>query len=240
MYSLYLDSLLLPVTPKKVQMVIGGRSRLVTLINDGQASIPLGPELTQISFTALLPQAEYPFARYEGGFQGAEIYLAKLEELKAEKKAFRFVLSRWTPSGKQLFDTNLCVTLEEYSIEEAAGNGFDIEVKVFLRQYRSLSTKELEIDADLPGAPVILEETRAVDSEASSSSGGSSSSRKDKGIIAPSTGTKEAKAVAEKVAQTAKKTTAVVTGIPGLSALLGAGTAAGSAADGKIKVMSRR
>ncbi len=241
MYSLYMDGMLLPVTPKKVEMYIGGKSRLVTLINDGQASMPAGPELSQISFTALLPQVEYPFARYENGFVPAEVYLQKFEELKLGKQPFRFVFSRWTPAGKQLFDTNLRVTLEEYSVEEDAGSGFDLKVKILLRQYREMAVKLLEMDAAMPDAPVILEENRAVDSVKGSASGkkSGSSSKKGKGVTAPSTGTKEAQAVAEKVAQTALKGAAVTTAIPGLSALLGTATPT-EAAGGKTKVTSRR
>lgn len=241
MYSLYLDGMLLPVTPKKLEMHIGGRSRLVSLMDGGQASLPAGPELTEVRFSAMLPQTEYPFARYEHGFLGAEVYLGKLEGLKADRKPFRFVISRWTPAGKRLFDTNLRVTLEEYDVEEDAEKGFDLELRIVLRQYREFGAKKLEIDAGLPDAPVILEENRALDSAEGKGSGGKSgnSSGRGKGILAPSTGTKEAKAVAEKAASTAAKGTTVTTSIPGLSTLLGT-AAAGAVSDAKTKLFSRR
>ena len=99
------------------------------------------------------------------------------------------------PSGRKLFDTNLSVSLEEYAIDEDAGSGFDLEVKILLRQYRPLESRKIEIDADLPDAPVILEENRAVSSTASS---GSSSGNRGESK-APAAGTKEAQAVAKKV-----------------------------------------
>lgn len=244
MYSLYLDGMLLPVTPKKIEMQIGGRSRLVTLMNDGQASILSSPELTQVRFDALLPQTAYPFARYEGGFRGAETYLAKLEALKTGKKPFRFVLSRWLPGGKRLFDTNLSVSLEEYSIVEDAAGGFDVVVNILLRQYRPLSAKVLEIDTGLPGAPVILEENRSVGSTAGNAhAGGSGGSTSETGkrIIAPSTGTKEAAAVAKKTAKAAEKSKVSTSSIPGLSTLLGNhGSDSGSTGSGKVTLVSRR
>ena len=236
MYSLYLDGCLLPVTPRKIEMTIGGKSRLVTLINDGQASIPSAAELTEISFTALLPQAEYPFAHYENGFQPAERYLTKLEELKTARKPFRFILSRWMPAGRRLFDTNLSVSLEEYVIIEDAGSGFDLEVKVLLRQHRPLESKKIEIDADLPDAPVILEENRAVDSTVSSeSSSGNRGSGKS-----PSSGTKEAQAVAEKVKGKINRTLGsnLTDSIPKLGRLFGS-PASGAASGGSGRVTLR-
>lgn len=236
MYSLYLDGCLLPVTPRKIETTIGGKSRLVTLINDGQASIPSAPELTEISFTALLPQVEYPFAHYEKGFQPAEIYLAKLEELKTARKPFRFILSRWTPAGRRLFDTNLSVSLEEYAIIEDAGSGFDLEVRILLRQHRPLESKTIEIDADLPDAPVILEENRAVDSTASS---GSSSGNRGSGK-SPSSGTKEAQVVADKVKGKINRALgkSLTDSIPKLGRLFGS-SASGSASGGSGRVTLR-
>ena len=238
MYSLYLDGCLLPVTPKKIQTSIGGRSRLVTLINDGQASVLSAPELTEISFTALLPQVEYPFAHYENGFQGAEVYLAKLEALKTAKEPFRFILSRWMPSGRRLFDTNLNVSLEEYAVTEDAGSGFDLEVKILLRQHRPLVSKVIEMDAELPDAPVILEENRAVDSAASL---GSSSGNKG-GSKAPASGTKEAQKVAEKVKEkindTLGKDKNLLSSIPKLGKLFGS-SASGAASGGSSKITLR-
>lgn len=245
MYSMYLDGMLMPVTPEKVKLMVGGRSTLVTLISGGQASMPAAPELAEISFTLLLPQVEYPFARYEGAFQGAEVFLERFEEIKTEGRPFRFVLSRWMPAGRRLFDTNLLVTMEEYSITEDAGSGFDVQVQMLLRRYRPMVMKELEVSADLPGAPVILEENRAVDSAvgtgSGSASGGKPGSSKGKGsgIIAPSTGTKEAEAVAKKVADKAAGGGVTTSAIPGLSTLLGM-TAGSTASGGKTRAMSRR
>lgn len=239
MYSLYLDGMLLPVTPSKIEMQTGGKSRLVTLISGAQASIPCGPELKEISFTALLPQAPYPFAQYEEGFRPADAFLERIEELKEGKKPFRFILSRWTPAQGRLFDTNLSVTMEEYSVNESAGNGFDIEVKILLRQYRPLKLQEIELDAEISGAPVILEENRTVDSEpgrtGSSSSGG-------KGVSTPYDGTKEAKAVAERSEKASKNLAAASASISALSQLLSGKSSAnsGGGSGSKVMLVSRR
>lgn len=54
-------------------------------------------------------------------------------------------MSRKTQQNKILFDTNIKVTLEEYTIKEEAKEGFDIKVSIKLKQYRDYSTKTMQI-----------------------------------------------------------------------------------------------
>lgn len=49
------------------------------------------------------------------------------------------------PNGVPLFDTNLKVSLEEYTIKEEASNGFDITVSIKLKKYRDYGTKIVEV-----------------------------------------------------------------------------------------------
>ena len=58
---------------------------------------------------------------------------------------FQFIVSRRKPNGTVLFDTNMKVTLEEYTIKEDAGEGFDVIVTIKLKQYREYSTKTMKI-----------------------------------------------------------------------------------------------
>ena len=91
---------------------------------------------------------EYPFARYKEGFKPAEYFLARLEELKVGKAPFQFIVSRQLPDGEALYGTNTKVSLEEYTIEEDAGEGFDIIVSVQLKQYREYGTKMCSVSFD--------------------------------------------------------------------------------------------
>ena len=140
-YSFYLDKVLLPVTPESVSTKIKGNNKTFTLMNGEEINIPKSPGLTEISFEALLPNTEYPFAVYPDGFSNAKKYLNKLEELK-KKACFPFQIIRELPSGDSLFDTteNMNVTLEEYEIKEDANQGCDMMVSIKLKQYRHYST----------------------------------------------------------------------------------------------------
>lgn len=161
MYRFYIDGLLLPVTPAKLQMKIKNKNKKITLLNEGEVSLLKTAGLTEISFTALFPQSQYPFAVYENGFKKAEYYLGKLEDLKIGKKPFRFIVSRLTPSGKLLFHTNMKVSLEDYTINEDAKKlGMDVESKIKLKQYRDFGTKKLKMSDDGKTATVIDERSK--------------------------------------------------------------------------------
>lgn len=67
------------------------------------------------------------------------------EKLKVKRKPFQFIVSRTLPSGKVLFSTNMKVSMEDYKITEQAKEGFDLMVKIKLKQYRDYGTKTISI-----------------------------------------------------------------------------------------------
>lgn len=144
-YYIYLDKMLLPVAPSKIEEKINGNNTTKKLINDGEINIIKKPGLTEINFDALLPNVRYPFAIYKDGYRPASYYLEIIEKLKTNMLPFQFIISRTLPNGKVLFDTNMKMTLEEYTIKEDAKEGFDIVVSVKLKQYREYSTKTMQI-----------------------------------------------------------------------------------------------
>jgi len=144
-YNMYLDGVLLPITPSKIQTKIKNQNKTINLINDGEINILKSPGLTEISFDVLLPQVKYPFAIYPNGFRQADFYLNKFEELKINGTIFQFICSRVSPAGNLLFDTNMKVTLEDYRILEDATQGLDIKVRVNLKQYKDYGTKTVNI-----------------------------------------------------------------------------------------------
>jgi len=144
-YNMYLDGVLLPITPSKIQTKIKNQNKTINLINDGEINILKSPGLTEISFDVLLPQVKYPFAIYPNGFRQADFYLNKFEELKINGTVFQFICSRVSPAGNLLFDTNMKVTLEDYRILEDATQGLDIKVRVNLKQYKDYGTKTINI-----------------------------------------------------------------------------------------------
>lgn len=144
MYSFYLDKILLPIAPAKLTLQVKNFNKTLELINLGEINILKKAGLTDISFECLFPGSEYPFAIYDGGFKEPSFYLEEVERLKLELKPFRFMVSRFSPRGEFLFDTNMEVSLEDYSIMESAENGRDIVAAIKLKQYKRYGTQKLQ------------------------------------------------------------------------------------------------
>lgn len=144
-YDFYLKKCLLPIAPEKLQVSINNANKTVTLINDGEINLLKVPALTEIEFECLIPQVKYPFATYKAGFKDASYFLTYFETLKVNRRPFQFIVSRSMPNGKNLFSTNMKVSLEDYKITEQAADGFDLTVKIKLKQYREYGTKTIVI-----------------------------------------------------------------------------------------------
>lgn len=145
-YIFYLGEVQLPIAPSKLQLKINSNNKTANLINEGEINIIKTPGLTDISFEILLPNVKYPFATYPNGFKSADYYLEVLEKLKLSTEPFQFIVTRIKPNGDYLFDTNIKVTLEDYTIiEDAEKYGMDICVSISLKQYRAYCTKVLSI-----------------------------------------------------------------------------------------------
>lgn len=155
-YDFYLSKCLLPIAPEKLQVKINNANDTLTLINEGEINILKTPELSDIEFECMIPQVKYPFATYKSGFKGASYFLDYFESLKADKKPFQFIVSRTMPDGKVLFSTNMKVSMEDYKITEQAKDGFDLTIKIKLKQYRDYGTKtvNIKIAASKPKAKV--------------------------------------------------------------------------------------
>ena len=147
-YRFYLDNILLPVTPQSLEIKIKNQNKTVTLINDTEYNFLKGAGLTEISFDILLPAVKYPFAMYEKGFKNQKYYLDELERLKVSKEPFQFYVSRELPKGASLYDTDMNVSLEDYTIKESADNGFDLTVSINLKEYVPITTTDINISSD--------------------------------------------------------------------------------------------
>lgn len=145
MYYFYLDKMLLPVTPSKLTIKIKGKNKTAIEINEGEINMLKKAGLTEIEFDATFPNVKYPFAVYKNGFQNVKSFLETIEKLKTNQKPFQFIVSRTYPNGKNLFSTNIKVSLENYTIKEDRKEGMDVVVSFNLKQYRDFGTKTCAI-----------------------------------------------------------------------------------------------
>lgn len=115
-----------------------------------------------MSFDILIPHMKYPFAVYKDGFKDIKYYLNEIEKLKAIMKPFQFIVCRTEPSGKSMFNTNLKVTIEDYTIKEDASEGLDVVVSIKLKQFRVYSTKTMKIEIKQDKPVAVETKTRAI------------------------------------------------------------------------------
>lgn len=136
-YKCYLFGELMPQTPAKLSVKISGKNTTVTLLNEGEINFLKYPGLTEITLPLVFPMLT--------ASKRPDYYLTLLERAKTQKTTTQFIMTRTTPAGQLLFDTNIKVSVEDYTIEESATNGLDVSVEVKLKQYRDYSTKTVAI-----------------------------------------------------------------------------------------------
>ncbi|OSA89558.1 UNVERIFIED_ORG: hypothetical protein B2H93_15970 [Clostridium botulinum] len=158
-YMVYLDKILLPITPEKIQTKINNKNKTYALLNSSEMNVLKDPGLTEISFDILLPNMEYPFAVYKSGFKKAKYYLQKIEKFKINKSNFRLIISRQFPNGDDLQYTSMQVSLEDYTVNDDVKYGFDTSVSIKLKQYVSYVTKAVALPAELDAIGVALQAT---------------------------------------------------------------------------------
>ena len=144
-YYFYLGNVLLPIPPSKLELKISNNNKTYDLINYSQINVLKNPGLSSLEFEVVLPNTKYPFAMYKNNFQNAKYYLGVLENLKVNRSAFQFIVVRKFPNSKDIFNTNIKVALEEYTITDTTEEGFDTKVKIKLKQYKEYSTKKVQV-----------------------------------------------------------------------------------------------
>ena len=152
MYYFYLGTMQIPIPPKELTTTINGKNETMDLLGKGEVNIIKPAGLTDISFKFLLPNSDYPFNEsmlFKS--KKAKYYIDELEKLKTTKTIFQFIVVRMKPGGQMLAMTNMKCTLENYSIDEDADNGFDAYATVALKQWKPWGAKRIEVKTDKDG-----------------------------------------------------------------------------------------
>lgn len=144
-YNFYFDDngdvLTFPITPPSLNITVGSKNEVVTLINEGDVNILKSPGLIEVSFEARFPMRQYPYARTYSSFQN---YFDKFKELKEKKKPFHFIVVRDSLGGKRSWDTDLYMALEDFTLKEDAGEGDDVLISFNLKQYKNYGIVKLK------------------------------------------------------------------------------------------------
>lgn len=158
-YDLYMNGVLYPIAPAKVQIKTKNQNKTIDLINEGEVNVVKTPGLVEISFELLLPAYKYPFVVCRDGFHAPGYYIELLKELKNAGRKFQFILTRRLPSGTNMHNTNITVTLEDLQITDDAKEGFDSKVSVKLKEWRAYGTKVITVNKDSNTAVITEERT---------------------------------------------------------------------------------
>ena len=135
------DVLTFPITPSEMTIKVGSNNKVITLINEGDINILKSPSLVEVQFTARFPMRKYPYSREVSDFQ---TYFEMFEDIKVNKKSFRFIVARSMPNGKRTWDTNMLMVLEDFELEENADEGDDVLITFNLKQYKNYGVKTLK------------------------------------------------------------------------------------------------
>ena len=137
MYSLFLGGVQYP-TPPKLTVKVKGQNKTMSLLDGGTFTFLRSPGLTEITLPLTLTML--------GAEHKPDYYLSHLADFMENKKPLRFVLTRISPAGELLYDTNMLMSLEDYTATEDAKNGLDVDVDISLKRYMEHKTITAEIE----------------------------------------------------------------------------------------------
>lgn len=160
-YEVYLGRMLFPIPPEKISIKTSSGNKTVTLISEGEVNLLKSEKLKSVEFSVVLPQTRYPAAVYLSEYHAASYYLSQLAALHRTKRPVQFIVSRTLPSGRPLFSTNLKMALEDWEVSDDVKEGFDVTVKIKLKEYKAFGTKTVYIAPETPEVAKVEEERPA-------------------------------------------------------------------------------
>ena len=152
-YFVFLDAILLPVAPEKIEISEPSLNKTITMVDQGEINIIRGKGLKEIKFDMLVPSFQYPFANYSFGTFSTSQVIARLEYLKEQCKPVYFIVTRCR-AGKPAWWTNIKVSVEDFTVTEDANNGTDVIISINLKEYREYSTKMAIVTKNSDGTVV--------------------------------------------------------------------------------------
>lgn len=140
----------LPIPPEKMTTRYFNTNKIYDTVGMGQISIIKDIGLREISMSIILPNdLSLPFVqpKYAPNVIIGKpiIYLSKFREFKSDKKPLQLLITRILPNGEQIFEGNISVTLNEYSVYENAGEEGDFLVDLVFREYIEIKPKTLNL-----------------------------------------------------------------------------------------------
>ena len=127
----------MPEVPSAITIKTGNRNKTVELLNGDTINLLKSKGLQDISLTLAFPMLE--------GRRTAEYYIGLFDKFKRKRKPTQFILTRTTPDGKPLEDTNIKVSIEDFSRNEDASKPFEVTYSVNLKEYTDYGTQTVTV-----------------------------------------------------------------------------------------------
>lgn len=134
---LYLCGVEMPEVPSAITIKTGNRNKTVELLNGDTINLLKSKGLRDVSLTLAFPMLE--------GRRTAEYYIGLFDKFKRKRKPTQFILTRTTPDGKPLEDTNIKVSIEDFSRNEDAAKPFEVTYSVNLKEYTDYGTQTVTV-----------------------------------------------------------------------------------------------
>ena len=134
---LYLCGVEMPEVPSAITIKTGNRNKTVELLNGDTINLLKSKGLRDVSLTLAFPMIE--------GRRTAEYYIGLFDKFKRKCKPTQFILTRTTPDGKPLEDTNIKVSIEDFSRNEDAAKPFEVTYSVNLKEYTDYGTQTVTV-----------------------------------------------------------------------------------------------
>jgi LysM repeat protein len=174
-YLIYVDNVLMPVTPSKITRKVPGKNEEIELLGGKTVLNLQEPGLTEWSMEFLLPKVKYPFVNIipeQQELRSQDFYLTHFNLLMAKAKPFDLMIIRTKPNGA--WDTgepngifkidmpsssenpvyvndldgilNKCqCTIENFEDKDSTDEGFDKIINVTFKKYLSYGTKKVNL-----------------------------------------------------------------------------------------------
>lgn len=134
---LYLCGVEMPEIPSAISVQIENKNKTVELLNGDTINLLKSKGLQNISLSLDFSMI--------GAKRTAEYYLSKFDKFKKNRKPTQLIFTRTTPDGKPLEDTNIKVSIEDYSKKEDASKPFEMTVNINLKEYLDYGTQSLTV-----------------------------------------------------------------------------------------------
>jgi len=138
LYEIYIQTddwmIQLPINPSELATSGGGDHKKYDMLTLGEAKGIGKPKLQSWQIKSYFP-AE--------GDQSSSFYVGKILELAEQKKPFRLIINRQTPSGAAVYETNALVLLEKWELKDSAGEEGDVYYELSLTEYKEFKAKTI-------------------------------------------------------------------------------------------------